>query len=147
MPRLLRNLLLTVHVLAAAAWIGGGLYAAFALPRHAANSGVKKAVAVDEALGGPFFGTAVVLTILSGIGLILVSPVYGWLTTFVLIGFGVVIADGALQGLVFGPRMKKMGESEGDLSDSDRKALRLGSGVQFALLVLAVWVMVIKLGA
>ena len=147
MPPLLRDLLLTVHVLAAAAWIGGGLYATFALPRHAANSGAKRAVAVDEALGGRFFGAAVVLVVVSGIGLILVSDVYGWLSTFVLIGFGVVIADGALQGLVFGPRMKKMGESEEDLSESDRRTLRLGSGVQFALLVLAVWVMVIKLGA
>lgn len=142
----MRDFLLTVHILAAAAWIGGGLYGYLVFTRHAATSGAKKALAVDQALGGRYFGTAVGLVILSGIGLILVSPVYGWLTPFVLIGFGVVIADGTLQGVVFGPMGKRLAGHEGDLPGPDKKKLRMGTAFQIALFVFAVWTMVIKLG-
>ena len=142
----MRDLLLTIHILSAAAWIGGALYATISLPRHAANAGVAKTLAVDQWLGPRFFGTAVGLLLLSGIGLVVDSEVFGWGDAFVLIGIGVIVISSALEGAVFSPAMKKAAESEDELSDSTRRTIRWGLAVNGVLFVLAVWVMVTKLG-
>ena len=57
-------------------------------------------------------GVAFALLFGSGIGLVIDSAAIGWGTAFVLIGIGVVIVSGILEGAVFGPRLKRMAESD-----------------------------------
>jgi hypothetical protein len=141
----MREFLLIVHILSAAAWIGGGLFSLASFPTLARQVGVGQAGALDESVGSKFFGTAMVLLLLSGIGLVLTSDAFGWGDAFVLIGIGVIIAEGALQGAVFGPRMTQAYESE-NLS-AFRQTFRTSGAASLSLLVLAVWAMVTKIGA
>lgn len=142
----MRDVLLTIHILAAAGWIGGGLYATIAFPRHAARSGPRAVAAVDMALGNYYFGPVVVLVLLSGIGLVLDSGVYGWSSVFVWIGIGVIVLTGILEGVVFGPAMKRIAESD-ELSSSGRQTLWWGLATNGVIFVVVVWAMVTKLGA
>ncbi|HYJ25178.1 MAG TPA: hypothetical protein VE027_09260 [Acidimicrobiia bacterium] len=91
------DLLLIIHILAAAAWIGGGLLNGFVAPRIS-RSGVEGAALawarVAAQAGTSYFNPAGLLTALSGIGLVMVSETYDWSDTFVSIGIGVVIAAG-----------------------------------------------------
>lgn len=141
----MQEALLVVHILAAAAWIGGGLFATTSFSTLARQIGVKQVGSLDEAIGSRYFGTSVVVLVLSGIALVLNSDAYGWGDTFVSIGLGVVVVDGALQGTLFGPRAKKAYASE-DTRDF-LGVMRLGAVSSIILFVLAVWAMVVKIGA
>lgn len=142
----MRELLLTIHILSAAAWIGGGLFASLSFRQLATTMGLKPLAALEESLGTKFFGTAVGLLVLSGVGLVLTAEEFGWGDAFVLIGIGVVVVDGILEGAVFGPRAKKLTESTEDQTAEYVRLLTTGSLAHLVLLVFAVWAMVAKLG-
>lgn len=142
----MRELLLTIHILSAAAWIGGGLFASLSFSQLIKTSGLKSIAALEETLGSKFFGSAVGLLLLSGIGLVLTADEYGFGEMFVLIGIGVVVIDGVIEGAIVGPRAKKLTEAAEDRSADYLKLLTQSSAVHLVLLVFAVWVMVAKLG-
>ena len=139
------GLLLTVHIFAAAVWIGGGVYTTVSYPKHAANGTLRGVMAVDEKLGAIVFGSAIALLLLSGVGLVLMSETFGFGHAFVLVGIGVIVVSRILESTVFGPATKKMLEDEG--------ATQLPGVVKWALpayIVLfgfTIWAMVTKLGA
>lgn len=141
----MRDFLLIVHILSAAAWIGGGLFSLASFPKLARDVGLRKLGALDESIGSKFFGSAIVLLLLSGIALVATSDAFGWGDAFVLIGIGVIVVEGALQGAVFGPKMTEAYESEN--LDTFREAFRTSGAASLALVVLAVWAMVTKIGA
>lgn len=138
------DLLLTVHILAAAVWVGAGIYSSAAYPRHAANGTLRDVMVVDQKLGAIVIGSAITLLVVSGIGLVMMSPVIGFGSAFVLVGIGVVVLSSILEGAIFGPATKRMIEAEG--------AERLPMGMRWALPVyvvvfaFTVWAMVTKLG-
>jgi hypothetical protein len=108
--------------------------------------GMKPVAAIEESLGSKFFGTAVGLLLLSGIGLVLTADEYGFGETFVLIGIGVVVVDGIVEGAIVGPRAKRLTEASDDRSLDYSKLLTQSSVVLLVLLGFAVWAMVAKLG-
>lgn len=142
----MREVLLTIHILSAAAWIGGGLFASLSFKHLIKSIGMKPVAALEEALGSKFFGTAVGLLLLSGIGLVLTAEEYGFGEAFVLIGIGVVVVDGIIEGAIVGPRAKKLTESGDDRTSDYLKLLTQSSVVLLLLLGFAVWAMVAKLG-
>lgn len=141
----MRELLLILHILAAAAWIGGSFFALASFGTLAKQVGPKDVGTLDEAIGSMYFGTSVVVLLLSGIALVLTSDVFGWGDAFVLIGIGVIVADGALQGTVFGPRAKRAYESEN--TRDFLGVMRIGALWSIIVFILAVWAMVVKIGA
>ena len=141
----MRNLLLMVHILAAGAWIGGSLYATFANSREAAEDGSAKVLSVKQYFAARFFGVAVVVLVLSGVGLVTVSDVFGWGTAFVLIGMAVVVVDGVFEAAILDPALKRSTTPQPSGGPFGR-TVRLGGAAHFALLALAVWAMVVKPG-
>jgi uncharacterized membrane protein len=149
----MRGLLVTIHVLAVAAWIGGGLFASVSLTSLAKTLGVKTVLSLDQAVGTLFFGAAVGTVALSGVALVLTSDSYGWGTAFVLVGLVVIVLDGALEGAVFGPRLKRLAGAAESGSTSEAGALAeyrrlslVSTVVHLALVVFALWSMVVRLG-
>lgn len=143
----MREFLLIVHILAAAAWIGGSLFAGVSFAGMASKLGLKSIASLDEAIGTRYFGSAVGLLLLSGIGLVFSSDQFGWGDAFVLIGIGVVVVDGALEGAIFGPRLKRIADSDTEDLGSFRRLMSVSTLSHFGLFVLAVWAMVVKVGA
>lgn len=142
----MRTLLLTLHLVGVAGWLGGGLFSSVSLAALARTLGVKRVIALDAALGAKFFGSAVGLVALSGVALVLTSDAYGWGTTFVIIGLAVIVADGLLEGVVFGPRLKAMAAAP-DVPLADyRRFMSWSSAIHLALVVFALWSMVARLG-
>ncbi len=142
----MRTLLLTLHIVGVAGWLGGGLFSSVSLAALARTLGVKRVIALDAALGARFFGSAVGLVALSGVALVLTSDAYGWGTTFVIIGLAVIVADGLLEGAVFGPRLKAMAATP-DVPLADyRRFMFWSSAIHLALVVFALWSMVARLG-
>jgi putative copper export protein len=105
----LRDLYLVLHILLAAAWIGGGLAVGFLLPRMQ-KSGAVAARAFFlgyEAMGKIFFNVAGVGVLITGILLVLDGG-FEFEDTFVVVGFIAVII-GAILGMAgFAPLGRKL---------------------------------------
>ncbi|HEX6945962.1 MAG TPA: hypothetical protein VF246_01250 [Acidimicrobiia bacterium] len=141
---LLQQILLTLHIIAAGLWLGGGIYATLAYRRHAAEGTLSRVMAVEEKIGA-FFGVAVVTLLLTGIGMVLNSERFSFTHAFVIIGIGAIVVSGALEGRVFGPAMKRAGEAEGPASFP--APMRWALPWYVVVFVFVVWAMVAKLGA
>lgn len=146
--------LLIVHIIAAAAWIGGAFFTGFAAPRMARSGDPGAALGwarVVVKAGPSYFNPAGILTGLSGIGLVLVSDVYDWSDTFVWIGLGIVIAAALIGALVQGPRGERIVTAleNGDraVAAAEGKRTAIWGTVDAVLLIVAVVVMVLKTGS
>jgi uncharacterized membrane protein len=147
----MRDFLLVLHIVGAAGWLGGGLFAAFAYPAVArsgppAASGI---LAAFEKPTGAFFGITSGLVLLSGIGLVITSEAFGWSDTFVLIGIGAFLISGLVQSTVGGKADKRLAaaaESGSGIAEAV-KTWRQISFIDIAVLLVVVWAMVTKLGA
>jgi hypothetical protein len=144
----MEGLLLTVHIFAAAIWVGAGVYAGFSYPRHAANGTLRGVMLVDQKLGSIVFGVAVGLLLLSGIGLVLMSETFGFEHAFVLVGIGVIVVGSIAEGVVFGPAVKRSAEAEAEAGGSTKidPVFRWAPLVYIAMFGFTIWAMVVKLG-
>jgi hypothetical protein len=148
------ELLLVIHILSAAAWIGGAFLSGFVAPRLA-RSGVEGATLawarVAAEAGAKYFNPAGILTALSGIGLVVTSDVYDWGDAFVSIGLAVVIASALIGAIVHRPGAAKTiaALESGDrvTAAAEGKRAAIWGAVTSVLLIVAVVVMVLKTGA
>jgi len=138
------GLLLTVHTLAAAIWIGAGIYSSVSYPKHAANGTLRGVVAVDQKLGSIVIGTAIGVLLLSGIGLVLLSETFDFTHVFVLVGVGVIVLSSILESTIFGPATKKSLEGEGPVELP--RVFRWALPIYVVVFAFTVWAMVTKLG-
>lgn len=147
------DFLLIIHVLAAATWVGAGVFSGFAGSRMARQGGPAALgwAKVSREAAVKVFNPAGILTALSGILLVIFSDAYDWGDAFVTVGLTVVVINGVIGGAVHRPISDKMISAlEGDDYET---AGRLGKqaaiwgSVSIALLIVAVSVMVMKTGA
>jgi len=139
-------LLLTVHIFAAAVWVGASLYAGFSYPRHAGNGTLRGVIAVDQKLGSIVIGSAIGVVLLSGVGLVMVSDVFGFGHAFVLIGIGAIVVSSVAEVVVFGPATQRTAEAEAAGSTTIDPVFRWAPLVYLALFGFTIWAMVVKLG-
>ena len=145
----MRDGLLVLHILSAAAWIGGGLYAWYAFT-HLARAGGEAGASVPllARTADRYFGPAAGLTLLTGIVLVLTVDPWGWTDAFVLVGLGVFLFSAIWQPLVSNKvQARLLAAVDGEEStDQAIKGFHRASAVDLATLVFAVWAMVTKLG-
>lgn len=144
---IVQEFLLVVHILAAAAWIGGSLFAGYSFSVLGSLRDLKTVKSVEEATGTKFFGTAVVTVFLSGAALVIVSDRFSWGHAFVLIGIAAIVVEGIFEGALIGPRLTKIAESDTPDVDTFRRTLSWSTLAHFVLFAVVVWAMVVKLGA
>jgi hypothetical protein len=145
----IRDGLLTLHILSAAAWIGGGLYSWYAFS-HLTRAGGEAGASVPllARTADRYFGPAAGLTLLTGILLVLAVDPWGWTDAFVLVGLGVFLFSAIWQPLVANKvqaRLLGALAGEGDTGQA-LSAFHRSAAVDVAILVVAVWAMVSKLG-
>ncbi len=150
----LRNLLLAIHVLSVAAWFGGGLSGTF-ISSRLVNRGGAIAVAsmkASQAMGTRFFTPAAILTLLSGIGLVMSSDgAYGFGSLFVILGLTVFVLSAVGNSVYGGSRETRALEAFESGDDAAGKAA-IGSLwgfnlVEIFLLAAVVVAMVYRWGA
>jgi hypothetical protein len=147
----MRSLLLFLHILGAAGWLGGGLYG-FQTYTQIARIGPPvggEALKELEKRGRMYFGITSGLVLLSGVGLVLTSDAFGWTDGFVLIGLGAFLLSGVIQGLVGKKANEGLTEaaSTGKGIEPAVRSWQFGSVWDLVILVVVVWAMVTKLGA
>jgi uncharacterized membrane protein len=149
----LHDLLKFVHVTGAIAWIGSGiglLVLSRLLVRTREYSALEAVGRQSQSLGNVLFMPAAMLTVASGIALVLTESAYRFGELWILLGFGGIIASGAAQMGVAEPASKRFQEAVADegtdqlVLTAAARRIALGNVLDVVLLLLVVWAMVAK---
>lgn len=147
----MRDLLLFLHIVGVAGWLGGGVYATYTystlarMEPEAAGPAFQRLKKLEDRFFGPVSG----LVLLSGIGLVLVSEAFGWGDGFVIIGL-VAFVLAAIINATFGRRNTERlieASSSGSGVDQALRTWQRGSVWDYVILGVVIWAMVTKLGA
>ena len=144
------DVMLIIHILSATAWVGGGFLNAFLGPRMAKEGGPVTVAWIRTLIDAArkYFTTAGVLTLLSGIGIVMTDADHSFTEPFVMTGLMIVVITLGIAGAILIPAAKAaLASAEaGDFAAagaSGRKAARAGQAITL-LLVVAMIVMVFK---
>lgn len=103
----MRNAALWLHIIGSSMWLGTNVAQMLIGPKLVnGGAGLPWLKAVDKA-SGAIYGSASGLILLTGIYLVLSNDAFSFGSTFVGIGFAVVIIGGALAGLVFNRKTRQ----------------------------------------
>ena len=147
----LRDVLVFLHVLGAAGWIGGGLFGVFAMTRLAQSGGAGVGQALENLFekAGVYFTIMFLLVVGAGVTLVLTEDQWTWGDTFVWFGIGGIILSGVVQGLFASKKDQALVEAV-KADSPDRPAIfaswRRTAWIDTAILVVVLWAMVTKLG-
>jgi len=147
-------MLLTIHLLAVATWIGAALalQVIAARVRPSTPDTVVAEFAIDaEAVGKMLFAPAAVVLLATGVALV-VRQHYGWTETWILAGIGALVAALAIGGAFLipeGRRIAELARTTGHDPDEIRNRTKrrfLVARVDLFILILAVADMVFRPG-
>lgn len=146
----LNDVLLFIHILGAAGWIGGGIFGVFAIGRLAQAEGEGVGGALEGLMekAGTYFTVMFLLVVGAGVAMVLTGDQWSWGDTFVWFGIGGIILSGVVQGLVARKRDAALIESVKSNSPDRASVLsswRKTSWIDAAILVAVLWAMVTKL--
>lgn len=145
--------ILTIHILAAAVWIGTGVFFMYAGPRFRRIGGPAVAGWIQVALDAitRVVSPAAILTVLSGISLVLVEEAWGWGDVFVWIGIAVFVVVLSMGIGWSAPNMRRAlaALETQDLPTVGAAMRNVANGglVIVTLLIFAEFAMVFRLGA
>lgn len=150
----LQDVLVTVHVIAAAAWIGGGIMFASLAARAWASQDEARVLELTEMgdhVGRRIFGPAAVILLAAGIWAV-INGDWSFSATWVSIGFaawiiGIVIAFG--WHVSEGRRIRAAVADGGVTGAAAQRLGRMGAligTVEILVLIVAVWAMIAKPG-
>lgn len=151
----INEVLLTLHILGSAIWIGAALalQVIAARVRPSTPDSVVNELAVDaEAIGKTLFGPAAVVLLLTGVALVEREQL-GWMDTWVLLGIGALAVAGVIGGAFLIPEGRRIaalarepGHDPAELRDRTRRRF-LVARADLLILVLAVADMVFRPGS
>jgi hypothetical protein len=148
----MRNVMLVTHIAAAGIWLGASVTQMVVAPMLTRQSGEVAAAWMTASmnLAKRLYPVAGVVILAAGIGLVLVSDVYGFADVFVGIGIVVIILAGILGGRVFGPAAAQAADAyrSGDTTAGRAASVKIARfGIlDVVLLLVAITAMVAKWG-
>ena len=136
------ELLLWLHILAAAAWFGTGVASSIGDRLISSETAEARAAwyRVILRFGQLVYTPAAVLVLITGVLLVVDIPAYGFGSTFVSIGFVAVIVGAGLGMAVFGPKSREAAAAldNGDTTGAATAIARIRQASLVDLLVLTV---------
>jgi hypothetical protein len=141
-----RGVVLTLHILAGASWIGSSVYSSFAYPRHAVSRTLGDTYGVEERLTRSFVGAAMALVLVTGVILVLMSSTFGFADAFVIIGVLAIVVRVGLEGGLFLPAIRRAVSREAEGSAAGEPLMNWSPLFDLALFGFVVWAMVTKVG-
>lgn len=146
----LRDVLLFLHIVGAAGWIGGAAFGIFFMGRVAKAGGSEKGHTLEFILdkAKPYGITVFLLTVLGGVGLVLTQEQWGWTDTFVWFGIGAIVIEGTWEGIVASKKDEALIDAVKNDSPNRLSLLRSWNRtawVDVSILLVALWAMVTKL--
>lgn len=148
-----REILLFIHILAAGTWLGANATQVIVGPAMARIGGSPAAAWLRQTvrMGVVVYTPAAVVSLLTGIFLVIEGAQWEFEQFFVVLGFITIVVGGVLGARIFGP----LGRRAADLYDGGdaqgaaaiQRKLGMWGFIDTALIVVTIYAMVEKLGA
>jgi uncharacterized membrane protein len=148
----LYEVLLFVHIVAVAVWVGGSIMLALISSRieRTGDAGYRARFAKSAGIVGPVIGISAALVLASGIWMVLESDAIELSQTWVWLGLALFIVSGAVGAAYFAPASDRIIRAleAGQVQEADRRArtFNLVSRFDTFLLLVIVGLMVFKPG-
>ncbi len=149
----MREVLLSIHIIAVALWLGGSVMNGVINAKLAATGDVAanaRLARVETTLGQQFYMPAAILTLLSGVGLVLLSDAWTFGEVWVSVGFLSIIVAAVLGPVKFLPLSREIAEAyeagDGARAATASSQIAMWSTVNTLLIVVALVLMVYKPG-
>lgn len=150
----MRDILLSAHIIAVALWLGGSVMNGVVNAKLAATGDLAanaRLARVETNLGQQFYMPAAIVTLLTGIGLVLVSDgAWGFGEIWVSVGFLSIIVAAVLGPVKFLPLSREIAEAyeagDGERAGAASQQIAMWSGINTLLIVVALVLMVYKPG-
>ena len=146
-----RETLLVLHIIGVGAWLGANVVQAV-VPPAAARIGTATLAGwyrLSSVLSRRLYMPAAILILITGVALVIDSDVYGFGSTFVTIGFGMIILGGLAGIVVFAPGGERAAEAvesgDGGMIRSAVSRLTAWGLVDTLLLIFTITAMVLRL--
>lgn len=150
----MREVLLIIHLVAVSLWLGGSVMHGVITTRMASSGSLEARThlaRIGTMLGTTFYMPMAVLTLLSGIGLVLLGDAYSFGDLFVSVGFLAIIVAAVLGPVKFKPLSERVVEAyaAGDEAGGDAASRQImtWSTVNTTLILVALVLMVLKPGS
>ncbi len=149
----LYEILLFVHILGAAVWVGGSIMLGFISNRveRSGDAAYRARFAQSAGVVGPVVGVSALLLLASGIWMVFESPAIELTQTWVWLGLAMFLLSAIVGAAYFGPASNKTVAAleGGQVEEADRRAktFNLVSRLDTLLLLVVVGLMVFKPGA
>lgn len=149
----MREVLLVLHILGAALWIGGGVVTVLARrPLVGGDRSISIVwMGLEEKLGKAYFPATAILTLLTGIGLVILADEYDFLDLFVLIGIAAFLLSAIGNSAYVGRVDARAVEAWKEGNDQSASSLVTGTTrfhiLDNAVLILALVAMVYRWGS
>lgn len=145
--------ILTIHILSAAVWIGTGVFFMYAGPRFRGIGGPAVAGWVQVALDAipRLVSPTAILTMLTGVAMVITEEAWGWGDAFVWIGLGVFVIVLSIAIGWSAPNMRRalaaLEAKDMPTVGASMNKVANGGLVIVALLIFTEFAMVFRLGA
>ena len=149
----LYELLLFVHIVGAAIWVGGGVMLLILGTRigRVQDIAIRTQFVKDTSVVGPVIGASAIVVLAAGIGMVLNSPAIEISQLWVWLGLTLFAVSAITGGAYFGPTGKKIENAltAGNMDEVNRLTRQITAVSRFDVLLLLVIVglMVFKPGA
>lgn len=149
----MRDTLLIIHIVAVSLWLGGSVMNGLLNVRLASTGNLSAQAVlarVEENLGTTFYAPVAILTLLTGIGLVLGDEAYSFGDVFVSAGFLAIIVAAVLGPTKFTPLGERMAEAfeagDAEAGQAASREISRWSALDVGLILIALALMVIKPG-
>lgn len=149
----MRDTLLIIHIVAVSLWLGGSVMNGLLNARLASTGNMPAQAAlarVEASLGTTFYAPVAILTLLSGVGLVLGDDAFSFGDMFVSAGFLAIIVAAVLGPTKFEPLGKRIAEAyeagDADAGQAASREIAMWSALDVVLILIALALMVIKPG-
>ena len=142
-----------IHIYSVIAWFGGGLmlHLLFVRSRSSKDARLMARLAqIAVVLGRGFSGPMSLITLVSGIAMVAITPGLGFADLWILMGFGGIIISSGLAMSILGPASRALAElvqARGTIDTDVKNAARRGivaQRIDLIVLAVVVWAMVTK---
>ncbi|MDX2343513.1 MAG: DUF2269 family protein [Acidimicrobiia bacterium] len=145
-------LLLTIHIIAVATWLGASVTQALVTPAMQKTGGASAAAWMRQTtrMSVVLYMPAAIVLLITGVWMVVRESLYDFEQTFVAIGFLAIVAGTVLGIKIFGPGGEKTAElhEAGDKTGADESHRRLAMYGVFDIVLVGftIWAMVERLG-
>ena len=141
--------ILFIHITGVVIYVGGDILLNVLAFRASEKSNIEEFLSIANS-ASPVIGTGAILTILGGVGLVLYSAAWSFLSFWIVAGLVMLVIAGTAESVYFKMKLKRIslllstqGPETPEITTSLYRLVRVGAVIN-VLFIIVIWLMIFK---